>query len=200
MHPVRGPRVAGAQRLEDQQRSAQLTRPRQRPVEREAPPRPSRRDHPVHDHVSIGRHRHVVGAADAQGGRAALRIDAMACGHGCRAPPRRRRGRFSGRSESDSPSRIAHALAVGCVAHARAQLAGEGLASDHHRNTRRLGRVVELGVPVNQAGGVRHEADPEPEQRGLDVGHRRAQRGHRVARAQAFGAPSRPRAAPARPS
>jgi hypothetical protein len=66
MHPIAGPRIARAQRLEHDQRATQLDRARDRVVERKAPRRAPRGDHPVQDVVTIGRHRRVVHRGDAQ--------------------------------------------------------------------------------------------------------------------------------------
>jgi hypothetical protein len=69
VHAIARPRVAGAQRLEHDQRPAELGGARDRVVEREAPRRAPRGDHPVQDVVAAGRHRGRVHRRDPQARR-----------------------------------------------------------------------------------------------------------------------------------
>ena len=62
--PIARPRVSGAQRLEHEQRSVELLRDRDRVIEREAPGRAARGDHPIQDVVAV-RDRGLVDRRDA---------------------------------------------------------------------------------------------------------------------------------------
>ncbi len=63
---VAGPGIVHAQRLEYQQRFAQLARPLERPIEAEVPRRAPGGDHPVEDEVAVAAHRGVVLGQDAE--------------------------------------------------------------------------------------------------------------------------------------
>ena len=68
VQPVRGPGIAGAQRLQDDQRLAELPDPLERAVQGEVPADPPVRGHPVQDEGPVGPDRLVVQEPDAQRG------------------------------------------------------------------------------------------------------------------------------------
>jgi hypothetical protein len=66
--PSRGPGIAGALRLQDDQRLAELPDTLERAVQGEVPADPPVGGHPVEDEAPVGPDRPVVRAADAQRG------------------------------------------------------------------------------------------------------------------------------------